>query len=96
MDTLENIGLLSFPCSTSELELSSKGSSSVLCATPLSTGSPIRTTGRGGLKNSTLKFLENKHKKEVELEAQKLQLEQKKLEFEKEKFELEKKSEKAS
>lgn len=50
-----------------------------------------RTAVRGGLKNSTLKFLEEKHKKEIELEEYKLQLEEKKLEFEKEKFELEKK-----
>lgn len=84
----------SLPCSTSESDELSKesSSSSLLYATPLSTINSMRRTAvRGGLKNSTLKFLEEKHKKEIELEEYKLQLEEKKLEFEKEKFELEKK-----
>lgn len=80
----------SLPCSTSESDELSKESSStsLLYATPINS---MKRTVRGGLKNSTLQFLEEKHKKEIELEEYKLQLEQKKLEFEKEKFELEKK-----
>ncbi|KYN27936.1 hypothetical protein ALC57_02656 [Trachymyrmex cornetzi] len=60
--------------------------------TPLSTlQGPIRNKVRGGLKNSTLYFLEEKHNKEIQFEKQKLQLEEEKLQFEKVKFELQKK-----
>jgi len=64
--------------------------SSTIPLSPSQVG-PIRNKVRGGLKNSTLQFLEEKRNKEIELEKQKLQLEQEKLKFEKEKFEVEKK-----
>lgn len=90
-DTSENTVLSSLPCSK-ESQSPLKRSALLSPKIPLSssTVSPIKRV-RSGLKTSTLQFLEEKNKKEIDLQAQKLQLEKEKLQFEKEKFELEKK-----
>lgn len=63
---------------------------------PSRTGGPIRNKVRhDALKKSTLQFLQERHRKEVEFQEKQLRLEERKLQLEEEKFKIEKKEREA-
>lgn len=102
---------LSFPSSTflpislpSPTPSSSSSSSTPLASvSPLQlsttssrTGGPIRNkVRRDALKKSTLQFLQERHRKEIEFQEKQLRLEERKLQLEEEKFKIEKKEREA-
>ncbi|XP_020282521.1 chromatin assembly factor 1 subunit A-like [Pseudomyrmex gracilis] len=63
---------------------------------PSRTGGPIRNKARhDALKKSTLQFLQERHRKEVEFQEKQLRLEERKLQLEEEKFKIDKKEREA-
>lgn len=85
-------------------------SSSSSSSTPLTSGSPLRSpntspsrTGgpirnkvhHNALKKSTLQFLQERHKKEVEFQEKQFRLEERKIQLEEEKFKMERKEREA-
>lgn len=63
---------------------------------PLRTGGPIRNKVRhDALKKSTLHFLQERHKKEVELQDKQFHLEERRIQLEEEKFRMERKEREA-
>lgn len=85
---------------------SSSSSSSILqtsasplrspATSPLRTGGPIRNKMRHDtIKKSTLQFLQERHKKEVEFQEKQFRLEERRIQLEEEKFRMEKKEREA-
>lgn len=67
-----------------------------LSTTSSRTGGPIRNkVRRDALKKSTLQFLQERHRKEIEFQEKQLRLEERKLQLEEEKFKIEKKEREA-
>ncbi|XP_032681627.1 uncharacterized protein LOC116849023 [Odontomachus brunneus] len=63
---------------------------------PSRTGGPIRNKARhDGLRKSTLQFLQERHKKEVEFQEKQFSLEERRIQLEEEKFKMERKEREA-
>ncbi|EFN86835.1 uncharacterized protein LOC105181052 [Harpegnathos saltator] len=63
---------------------------------PSRTGGPIRNkTRRDGLRKSTLQFLQERHKKEVEFQEKQFHLEERRIQLEEEKFRMERREREA-
>lgn len=86
------------------LSSSSSSSTPVTSASPLRspntspsrTGGPIRNkTRHDGLRKSTLQFLQERHKKEVEFQEKQFRLEERRVQLEEEKFRMERKEREA-